>query len=645
MRVFSLIRSYSSVIFGLCLFSIIALDCSIPSTSEPPHMKMRVDLRNVRQGIFHAELHIPCTPGTVSLHYPKWIPGEHSPNGPITQLVNLQFNAMGQPAAWQRDPDDMYAFHCTVPDGASMLDVTLDYLSPSAISGPGYGYSPNSTGRLFTLLWYSVLLYPEAESTGNIMCDASLRMPAGWRFASALAVQSQGNDTVAFEPVSLSRLVDSPVMGGENFRSIPLSDQKAPVTLDIVADSPEDLEVDTSQVMLYRNMVSEVDSLFGVRHFHAYTFLISLSDLLDVDGVEHHESTDIRLPERALVDTKIWKRRSYLLPHEYVHSWNGKHKRPLGLVSANFQEPVQTDLLWVYEGLTRYLDVILTGRSGLRTAEEVRDYLAWAAGYLDHDRPGRNWRSLHDVSESAQLLYSAPDEWLGWRRGWMDIYDEGALIWLEADVTIRRLSGGQHSLDDFCRSFFGGKPEVSRVERYTLDDVVKALDKIVHNDWQKFFSDRVNGHEAHAPLGGITNSGWDLEYSESANSQVSLREDLEGRIDATWSIGLSVFDNGVVQDAIPGSPGFQAGVSPGMKILKINGKNWSLQALRNVIAGTKDPQGGFDLTLQQGRREVRCRIDYHDGTKYPHLKRAAGKADVLEKILAQKRQESDARSQ
>ena len=639
MRAFRLTRSCLVLTPLLCILAASNLDCSNPSPKEAQaNMKVNVDARDAAHGIFHAELEIPCSPGILTLVYPKWIPGEHAPFGPIMQLVGVRFSTSGKTAPWQRDPDDMFRFHCTVPENANVLAVSLDYLSPSAIIGPGYGYSPNSTGQLLMLLWNNILLYPESESTDNVQCNPTLRLPQGWKFATSLPVQAQGKDSVTFQPTSLTRLVDSPVMAGEFLRSVPLSEEmSAPVFLDLIGDSPEAVQADSLQILLCRNVVREVDALFGIRHFKTYHFLVTLSDILDFDGLEHNESTDIRLPERAFLDKAIWKRRSYLIPHEYVHSWNGKFKRPLGLFATNFQEPVQSDLLWVYEGLTRYLDIVLTGRSGLRTPEEVRDYLAWAAGYLEHDRPGRSWRSLHDAAVSAQLLYAATDEWTGWRRGWMDVYDEGALIWLEADGIIRDLTNSQHSLDDFCRAFFGEKGADSTVHTYTVDDVVKSLNELAHYDWQTFFSQRLNSHGPDAPLGGLRRAGWDLGYSDTPNGCVGLREALEHRIDATWSIGASVLDDGLVQDVIPGTPAFSAGMAPGMKIIQVHGAKWSLASLRNAIVQTKNPGAQIALTLQQGRRALSIKIDYHDGERYPHLRRVEKRKDMLEGIMAPRR--------
>lgn len=641
MRALFLTRSYLVLSSLLCIFAAWNLHCTAPSSRETQtSMKVHVDASDAARGIFHAEIEISCSPGVVTLVYPKWIPGEHAPFGPIMQVVGVNFTALGKPASWQRDPDDMFTFHCTVPENASVLNVSLDYLSPSATTGPGYGYSPNSTGRLLMLLWNHLLLYPESESTDNVQCQPSMRLPQGWKFATALPVQAQNRDTVTFQATSLTRLVDSPVMAGEYMRSIPLSEEKeTPIFLDLFGDSPEAVQADSTKILLCRNVVQEADALFGGRHFKTYHFLVALSDILDFDGLEHYESTDIRLPERALLDEAIWKRRSYLIPHEYVHSWNGKYRRPLGLLSNNFQEPVQSDLLWAYEGLTRYLDVVLTGRSGLRTPEEVRDYLAWAAGYLEQDRPGRSWRSLQDAAVSVRLLYAASDEWTGWRRGWTDVYDEGALIWLEADGIIRDLTNAQHSLDDFCREFFAVKKRASAVETYTMDDITKTLDKLAHYDWQNFFNERLHSHGPDAPLGGLRRAGWELRYSDTANGYVSLREGLEHRLDATWSIGASVYEDGLVQDVIPGTPAFKAGMAPEMKVTQVNGAKWSLASLRRAIMQAKNPNAPVKLVLQQGRREVRARIDYHEGEKYPHLLRVERKKDMLEEILAPKRSE------
>lgn len=631
----------SLVFFGplLCCVMLSGTDCSRDTRDDRVNLTIRVDASNVRQGIFHADLQIPCNKGKLSLHYPEWIPGEHSHNGPILQLVGIQLTAGGKPVSWQRDANDLYTIRCQIPDDVSFLDVALDYLSPSTVIGGGYGNSPNNSDHLFCLLWYSVLLYPETPSTDSITCDASLRLPSGWSYATSLPVRASGNDTVAFEQVSLTRLVDSPVMGGDHVRSIPLSEGKeAPVTLDLIGDTPEALQADALQIMRCQKMVREVDSLFGVRHFNSYHFLVSLSDVLITDGIEHHESTDIRLPERAFLDENIWKRRSYLLPHEYIHSWNGKYRRPYGLTFNDYQHSMESSMLWVYEGLTRYLDLVITGRSSLRTPDEARDYLAWAAGYLSHNRPGRAWRSLQDAAVSAQLLYIAPDEWTAWRRGWADVYDEGALVWLEVDVTIRELTGGQRSLDDFCREFHGGKPGLLGVKPYNFDDVVKSLKEIAPFDWEKFFLDRLNSHDAQPPLGGLTRAGWQVEYSDSANGQVALRERLEQKIDASWSIGVVVLANGLVQDVLPASETFQAGVAPGMMVTQVNGEKWSIPAFRKAIVRAKDPSHALDLTLQQGRRQLECRLQYHEGEKYPHLQRIQGKEDLLQKIFASRTQ-------
>src|SRR5258708_33767484 len=137
-----------------------------------------------------------------------------------------------------------------------------------------------------------------------------------------------------------------------------------------------------------------------------------------------------------------------LLPDEFVPSWNGKYKRPAGLATPNYQEPMHGDLLWVYEGLTDYLGNILAVRTGLRSPDQFRENLAYTAAMLDH-RAGRTWRPLQDTATSVQSLFAAPPQWANCRRS-ADYYPEGYLIWLDVDALIRRQTNGQKSLNDCC---------------------------------------------------------------------------------------------------------------------------------------------------------------------------------------------------
>jgi predicted metalloprotease with PDZ domain len=249
----------------------------------------------------------------------------------------------------------------------------------------------------------------------------------------------------------------------------------------------------------FKNLVQEAGAIFGSRHYRDYHFLLTLSDHVAHFGLEHHESSDDRLGERAFLDESGRKVEAGLLPHEFVHSWNGKFRRPAGLATGDYQKPMKGDLLWVYEGLTEYLGEILTPRSSLITPEEFREDLAIEAAKLDR-KTGRAWRPLEDTAVAAQLLYQARSDYADYRRG-TDYYPEGTLIWLEADVMIRQLSKGTKSLDDFCRNFHGGPGGAPDLKPYTFDDIVAGLNAIQPYDWAGFLRTRLTSTSPHAPLG------------------------------------------------------------------------------------------------------------------------------------------------
>lgn len=429
---------------------------AVPSDAQVARKPVRlsVDLREAPKHIFHAKLVFPVSAGPLTLVYPKWIPGEHSPVGPILDLTGLIFRMNGKEIAWQRDDVDMFAFHCEIPSGASELEVSLDYVSPS---GASVGReNPSATAQLALLNWYTVLLYPKGAKSDDLTYSASLEMPKGWKYGTALPVAKDDGDTIEFEPASLTMLVDSPVLTGAHMRVIDLSPgQKPEHHIDIAAETEMGLEIPPETVRQWRQLVAETGALFGARHYRHYDFLLTISDNVETDGVEHHESSDDRVPGRTYQDPSVGDTMTDLLPHEFTHSWNGKYRRPAGLATPNYQEPMKGGLLWVYEGMTQYYGTMLSARIGSWAPEKLREDLAWVAAYLD-ERKGRTWRDLEDTAVSAQLLYGSPDEYKTWRRD-TDYYDEGTLIWLETDTIIRQLTHDQKSLDDFCRKFEGGE--------------------------------------------------------------------------------------------------------------------------------------------------------------------------------------------
>jgi predicted metalloprotease with PDZ domain len=595
-----------------------------------PPIKLDVDASQVQRSIFHAHLTIPAKPGPLTLLYPKWIPGEHGPTGPITNLTGLELKAAGKRIPWRRDLVEMFAFHCDVPQGADSVEVSLDFLSPAETEDFSGGAS--TTDKLAVVSWNQVLLYPEGWPAGELTYNASLRLPAGWRYGTALPVAKEGGDVVDFAPVTLNTLVDSPVLTGIYFRTIDLTHGKSPSHfIDIAADSTAALQMPPQSVAAYKKLVAETGALFGARHYRDYHLLLTLSNHVAHFGLEHHQSSDNRVRERTLIEPKLRAQSASLMPHEFVHSWNGKYRRPADLATPDYEQPMKTDLLWVYEGLTTYLGGVLTARSGLWSPEEYKENLALNAALLNHE-PGRGWRSLEDTAVAAQLLYDAPKEWASWRRG-VDFYDEGALLWLEADVIIRQQTSGQRSLDDFCRAFFGGQSGPPALVTYTFNDVVAALNNVAAYDWRDFFNTRLNRTGGEAPLGGIPASGWRIIYSDKMNDFMEGRDEEEKITELTFSIGLRTKDDGTVLDAIRGMPAEQAGISPGMKIVAVNGRAWSPQVIKDALKIRKNSPRELELEVSNKGFYNTYRLNYRDGNKYPHFERETGKPDLLEQIL------------
>jgi predicted metalloprotease with PDZ domain len=598
-----------------------------------------VDLRDAPKHIFHAKLTIPVKSGPLTLVYPKWIQGEHSPVGPITDLTGLKMSCAGKEIAWRRDSVDMYAFRLDIPEGAAALDVSLDYLSPADANDTRE--RPASTSKLLVLNWYVVTLYPQGATVDDLTYVASVQLPAGWKYATALRTGREDSDKISFSPVSLTTLIDSPLIAGAYMRDIDLSPgQQPPHEIHMVADGRVALSPTAEEVQHMRQLVAETGALFGARHYSHYDFLLTLSDRLPPDGVEHHESSDNRTPEGLFLDPDIRETQMDLLAHEFTHSWNGKYRRPQGLVATDYQTPLKGDLLWVYEGLTQYYGVMLTARSGFWTPEKLRENLAATAGYLNNSRPGRAWRNLEDTAISAQLLYSLGEEGSSWRRG-VEYYDESTLNWLEADTVIRHETKNKKSLDDFCRAFHGRENSPSKVVPYTFEDVVAALNEVAPYDWRRFFTERLVTHGPGAPLGGLENSGWKLVFTEAMNDHQRSEELTDQEVDVQYSLGFFVHLPGGEQsdrflDVVHGSPADLAGLAPGMQLIAVNGRKWTPEVLLDAIRRAKTGKEPIELLVASGDYFQTYRIDYHGGERYPHLEAISGKPDVLSEISRRK---------
>ena len=600
--------------------------------SPAPPITVQVDASETTRRILHTHLVIPVQPGALTLYYPKWIPGEHAPTGPINSWVNLRLSAGGQPVAWQRDKVELYSIHCEVPAGAASLDAVFDDVIPTEEGG--YSSGTSSSTQLTLINWNQVVLYPAGHPVDQLTFRASLKLPPGWKFGTALPVASTQDDATDFRPVSLETLVDSPVVAGLYYRNIPLTASGAQPSnvMDLVADSAAALALPDEEIAHYKQLVAEAANLYGATHYEHYHFLVGLSNFIFHSGIEHHQSSLNTMPERTLIDRDTRQSWAELLPHEFTHSWNGKYRRPADLATPDFQAPMQDDLLWVYEGLTEYAGgYVLTTRSGLNTPEWSHEWLAATAAGLDH-RAGRNWRNLQDTATAAPALYGSAREWSNLRRS-VDFYPEGVLIWLEADTLIRQKTNGERSIDDFCHAFHGGQSGPPKVVPYTFDDVVNTLNAVAPFDWRGFLRERLDSLSPRAPLGGIENAGWHVVYNDQPNKADEASSEERKTTSTAYSLGLVLKEDGTIQDVYADAPAWAAGIGPGMKLIAVNGRAWTPKGLKEALAAAKAPGSApIELLLLNDDYYKTYRLDYHGGERYPHLERDPGKPDLLEAI-------------
>jgi predicted metalloprotease with PDZ domain len=605
------------------LFLVLLLALAVPAAFAADVISLNVDATGTQQKLLHVRMEIPVAPGPLTLYYPKWIPGEHGPTGPVTDVVGLKFEGSGKTIPWKRDLLDVFTFHLDIPQGVSRLTAIYDFIEPE---------NNSASDKLMVLEWNDVLFYPAGTPAQQLTYDARLHLPEGWKFGSSLPVAKQAGSEIAFKPISLDLLVDSPVITGQYYRAIDITPPGEPIhhELDLAADSEEALDISPENQKEMVNLVAESGKLFGTRHYRDYHFLLALSDHVAHFGLEHHESNDSRLPERALLTPGSGMSLGGLLAHEFVHSWNGKFRRPADLAVPYYEQPMETDLLWGYEGLTDYLGPLLAARSGLWTPDQYHEYLASIAAQLGPGRPGRTWRPLLDtaVEEPAGGGGSGGRGWLSERRG-TDYYDEGDLVWLEVATLIHQQSNGAKSIDDFCHLFHGGDNNGPEVKPYTFDDLVSALNPIAPYDWASFFRERLDSTSAESPQGGIVNGGWKVVFS----SQPTKLQGRRGNQGETYSIGLQVGSDGMVGDSLVGSPAFQAGISSGMRVIGVNGRVYTPERLAEAVKNSKDSKEPITLLIVSDDYIHTCTIDYHGGPRYAHLDRDASKPDYLDELI------------
>jgi len=613
---------------------------SVPADSVPPPqdkpypgtVTLHVDANDTLQGIFRVHETIPVQAGALTLLYPQWIPGDHSPTGPINMLAGLQLAAGGKPLKWKRDEYNVYAFHVDVPAGVSSIDASFQYLS-GRTDGEGF----EITDRMMDMEWSKMLLYPAGYFSRDIRFAPSVTFAHGWQFGTALETASQAGDTTTFKPVSLNNLVDSPIYAGKYFKRVDLNPGgDAPVHLDIVADEPKYLEMTPEQLQVHRNLVTQATKLFGSHHYDHYDFLFSLSDVLAGNGTEHHQSSENGLGTDYFTAWNDAAPDRDLLAHEYTHSWNGKFRRPADLWTPNFNVPMGDSLLWVYEGQTQYWGFILTARAGMWSPQQFRDALAMVAANYQRNREGFQWRTLEDTTNDPTAARRSSLPYRSWQMS-EDYYSGGQMMWLEVDAKLRELTQDHKSLDDFARDFFGVDNGSYVTKTYTFDDVVAALNGVAPYDWASFLRTRVDA--LNPPLeNGIAATGWKLVYTDQESAyekQYNSRPQSSRHLyNFAWSIGLTMGDGGQINDVRWDGPAFKAGISTGAKLVAVNGQNYSTEVLKSAITAAKTGQAPIQLLLkyQGGYRTVA--VDYHGGLQYPHLVRVEGTPDYLDEIIA-----------
>ncbi|HEY2050937.1 MAG TPA: peptidase M61 [Caulobacteraceae bacterium] len=591
----------------------------------PGVIRLQVDATDLPHGIFTVHETVPVAgSGPLTLLYPEWIPGEHSPTGTIDKLASLIITAGGKRVEWKRDPVNVYAFHVDVPAGANAVDVDFQYLS-AVSSREG---RVQMTPQLINLKWNNVALYPAGYFSRGVTFEPSVKLPAGFHFGTALEPASTEGDTTVFKPVPFNTLVDSPLIAGEYFKRIDLDPGgPAAVHLDVIADHAQELDATPAQIEAHKSLVRQAYRLFQSHHYDHYDFLLWLSDRMTGEGLEHHQSSEDGTDPKYFTDWDATAPGRDLLAHEYTHSWNGKFRRPADLWTPSFNVPMRDSLLWVYEGQTQYWGYVLAARSGLETRQEILDAIALTAATYDA-RIGRTWRAVEDTTNDPIIAERRPLSWLSWQRS-EDYYSEGQLIWLDADTLIRQLSGGRRSLDDFAAKFFGVDNGSFVTAPYTFDDVVAALNAVQPYDWATFLHERLNGHGPGAPLDGLTRGGYKLVYTDVESRYLKDAEEERKFADFSFSVGLTVStrQTGDVTQVIWDSPAFKAGLTSDSKILAVNGDVFSVDGLKSAI---KAAVGGAPLELVvQDKDEVRTlHVDYRGGLRYPHLEKTAAHASL-----------------
>ncbi|MBS0378418.1 MAG: M61 family metallopeptidase [Proteobacteria bacterium] len=601
--------------------------------AQAADLNVRLDARDILRKHVHTDLSLAVQPGPLTLVFPQWIPGEHGPTGPLETLIGMRLVANGHELTWQRDPFDMFAVKTTVPAGTSRLEIALDTGLPT--EGGEFTAGPASSAQLAVISWNQFVLFPKGRDAAKLTTAATLLAPPQWQLSSSLALSPQGDGAVGLEEVSLAQLIDSPVQMGRYLRRIELPGS-APLpqlkhVISIAADSDAAFTLPGDFAASYGRLVAQAGMLFGTRMYRHYTWLLTLSDHTTHFGLEHHESSDDRVDEGSLGDVPQREGVAELLAHEYVHSWNGKYRRPAGLLSPDYQKPMDGSLLWVYEGMTQFWGNVLPVRAGLTPPESYRDDLASVAGYFDI-QTGNRWRPLADTAVAAQVLYNAPTTWSLSRRS-VDFYDASHFLWLNVDSELRTRSGGKVSLDDYVKRFYAGSGGAPALKPYVEADVYATLASLVPADWHAIIHRHLDSLGPETLLDALKGAGWQLTYSADKNPYLEAQQKRRKSTVRLWSIGLALDSKNTVVETVESRAAAKAGIGPGMEILAVNGHRFSGEVLDAALEAAKADKKPIDFLIQDADYYRTISVTYTDGPRWPHLTRIEGKPDLLGEVL------------
>lgn len=601
----------------------LTLAALLSAAAQALPIQAQVDATQAPRRMFQVQLNVPVAPGPLNLLYAKWLPGEHGPTGPLDGVVDLHILAGATELKWQRDPLEMYRLKVEVPPGIDHLDVKFSFVS---------GFASEKLG---VICWNELLLYPEGKPSEEIRVQGNVRLPAGWEAVGALQT-TPARGEIHLPESDLTTLVDSPLLMGQHLTHLPLKARAfpnvpaLPHALHVAGERPEAVKIPPDYGQKLNRLVEETGLVFGSRHYAHYDWLISLTEVpRGFGGLEHHQSSDNVMEEDTLLDEDTRTNLCELLAHEFVHSWNGKYRRPTGLLSPDYMKPMDGSLLWVYEGLTTFWGEILPVRAGAMKPERWRETLAYVAASYEHEA-GKRWRPLADTATAAQRLYDAPGAWKALRRT-VDFYSESILLWLEVDCRLRELSHDKVCLDDFCQRFYGGASGTPSVKPYQEEEVYSTLNQLVANDWRKEIRARLDASDGKYFRGALEKSGWRLVYSDKKNPEMQSNDThSKGGISRMMSIGFALNSGGKVRDVDEAGPSAQAGLAPGMTLVAVNGRKFTTKILDEAILAKTAP---IKLLIENGDYYREINVNWSGGPHYPHLERIPNTPDRLSEVL------------